>query len=218
MTRNFKSILISLLCLLLAGGATLFILSWDEHSLEIANLGVFFFKLLPFVFAIMAICFFPFETVSTPLKLLACVSAFGIFFCYGVAKLIYYFIENVTYEEFYLLLQLLTPFVLLSLALALRCGGMKGKDVGIFGLISIIFMISGIEDLTSQYVRIAIVPGYKIPETWDWANHMTVFFGRVLTKNEAYIFIAVHFVMIALILYLAYAKNSPIKKRLAKVL
>ncbi|OPX42960.1 hypothetical protein CLHUN_31040 [Ruminiclostridium hungatei] len=214
MTKNVKDILISVFCVLIAGAAALFILSWDEHALKIANLGVFFFKLVPFVFAIMAICFFPFEKISTPVKLLFCVSAFGVFFCYGVAKLIYYFIEQVTYEEFYLLLQLLTPFIILALAFALRCGGMKSKDVGIFGAISIIFMISGIEDLTSQYVRIAIVPGYQIPENWDWANHMTVFLGRVLTKNEAYIFIAVHFVIIALILYLAYSKNNPLKRLL----
>ncbi len=216
MTKNVKNILISLFSLILAGICTLFILNWDEHTLKIASLGIFFFKLLPFVFALIALCFFPFEKINTPIKLLFCVFAFGIFFCYGVAKLIFYFIEQVTYEEFYLLLQLLTPLMILSLALALRCGGMKGKDVGIFGTIAIVFMISGIEDLTSQYIRIALVPGYKIPETWDWANHMTVFLGRVLTKNEAYIFIAIHFVIIALILYLAYSKNNPLKKLLSK--
>ena len=209
MTKNIRNILFSVLCLILACACTVFILNWSEHAQTIANLGVFFFKLLPFVFALMALCFFPFEKINIPIKLLFCVFAFSIFFCYGAAKLIFFYCEQSPYEDFYLLLQVLTPLFILSLALALRCGGMKSKDVGVFGAIAIIFMISGIEDLTSQFLRIAIVPGYQIPEKWEWANHMTVFLGRVLTKNEAYIFIAIHFVIIALILFFAYAKKSP---------
>jgi len=208
-TKNIKNLVISIVCFLIAASLTAFIVKWDQHALEIANIGVFFFKLLPFVFGLAAICFFPFDDIkNVPLKLLLVLSTFGFFFCYGMAKAIFLFVGKVPYQEFYLLLQLLTPTFILSLALALRCGGMTAKDVAIFGTITIIFMISGIEDLTSQWIRIAIVPGYIVPEQWAWANHMTVFLGRVPSKNEAYVFIAIHFVLMAIILYFAYTKNN----------
>lgn len=207
-SKDIKNAVLSIVCLVVAAVLSLFILSWNHHSLEIANLGVFFFKLLPYIFSLAAICLFPFEKIMVPLRLLLVLAAFGVLFGYSVGKLIYLFNAQVPYQVFYLELQLLTPMIILSLTLALRCGGMAVKDTAIFGIIAILFMISGIEDLTSQFIRIAIVPGYTIPETWDWAQHMTVFMGRVLTKHEAYIFISIHFVLIALVLYFAYTKEN----------
>jgi len=215
-SKFFKNVVISFICLFITLGLTVFILNWDKHTLEIMNLGVFFIKILPFVFAMAAICFFPFDRVNVPLKLLFVLFSFGVIFSYGFCKLIFLFLKQVEYQEFYLLLQMITPIIILSLALALRCGGMLAKDVAVFGAIAFIYMVSGIEDLMAQVVRMSS-PGYVFPETWDWATHMTIFVGRPLNKYEAFVFIGIHFVIIALILYIAYAKNN-IFMRLSKKL
>ncbi len=199
----------SLLCLFVACILSLIIFKSLHNSLEIPSIWVFLFKLLPFIFALAFISLFPFDKFKTPLKLLLILFAFAVIFSYCIGKLIYYFVDKPVYVEFYLLLQIMTPLIILSLALALRCGGMDTKDVAIFGVTGIILMVSGIEDLVSQIVRVIIVPGYTIPETWNWARHITVFLGHVTTKNEAYVFISIHFVIIFFILYFAYTKNNP---------
>jgi hypothetical protein len=206
--KKYRKEIVALGFLLAALVLTGVVLTWGHDSLEIPNVWVFLLKLLPFACAAAFIALFPLDRLKTPLKLLAVLGAFGVIFAFFIGKLIYYFLERPVWVEFYLLLQFMTPVIILSLALALRCGGMKTRDVAVFGATGIVFMVSGIEDLVSQIVRMVIVPGYAMPATWDWARHMTVFIGHVPTQYEAYAFIAVHFALIALILYVAYAKNN----------
>ena len=44
--------------------------------------------------------------------------------------------------------------------------------------------------------------GAYIPKVWFWADHMKIFLGHYPSKNEAFVFIAVHVVLALLILFL----------------
>lgn len=211
-----RNLVISIACMAVAAVLTVLIMNWSSHTLEIKNLTVFLIKLVPFFLVLAGICYFPFEKTAMVLKLLFVLFAYGVIFSYGFCKIIYLFLKPVPYEEFYLLLQILAPFIILSLVLALRCGGMKAKDSAVFGTITLIFMVSGFEDLMAQFVRMGD-PGYVFPEVWAWATHMTIFVGRALNKYEAFAFIGIHFVLIALILFAAYKKDNFIIRFASKI-
>lgn len=199
---------ISVVFLLLAFISAGLVLTWKYHSLEIANLGVFFIKLLPFVFALIGIGYLPEHWFKPPWSLLLVMASFAFIFCYSVAMLIIiYFDPN--WEKFYLILQMMVAFIILALAFAFRMGGGRKKEVFVFGSTTLIFMLSGIEDLTSHILQIFLDPDITaLPEKWDWARHMTVFFGRVLNKAEALLFIAAHFLIITLILVFSYGPGN----------
>jgi hypothetical protein len=67
----------------------------------------------------------------------------------------------------------------------------------------LLLMLSGLEDLAFLTINHQTDPQFKsIPEHWTWASHINVFFGRPVTKYEAYGFITIHVVAALLVLLL----------------
>ena len=69
---------------------------------------------------------------------------------------------------------------------------------------SLLVMLSGIEDLLFFVWR-----GEPVPARWDWADHLTVLFGHVASRTEAYAFVAVHLVAAVLVLALPFGRRVP---------
>jgi hypothetical protein len=97
----------------------------------------------------------------------------------------------------------LVPFVILALVLAYRLGG-GTRETSLrltFGML--LLQLSGLEDLAFLTVNPHTDPQWTpIPETWTWADHMTVFLGHPASKHQAYAFITVHVVLALLVLFL----------------
>lgn len=160
---------------------------------EVRNLGIFLFKLTPFICAALAISLLDPNIISRfhltiPLVFL-CFA--GFFFVY-VPRMFFEVFYNEA-EGLYYKTLIVVPFVILSLTLAFRLGGGgTGTTLRIaFGLL--LLMISGLEDLA--YLIINPHPPGKwnpIPEIWEWPSHMIVRIGHAPTKYEAYAFIIFH--------------------------
>jgi|GEM_PF-1838431 len=185
---------------------TILILNWNKNTKEIENLFIFLIKLTPYFFGLLAIACLPVEKFNKLLCILLILLNFACIFCYFIPRLFYFFL-NPDWDRYYLKTQMLVPFIILSLLLSYRLGGGKIKDVIILGVNSILFMLSGIEDLCYFLVN-----RLDIPKEWSWPSHMIVRLGKIPTKNEAFVFIGVHFFLILLIFFLAYSKYSPFTK------
>jgi len=201
---SFTSFLIAILL------ATI-IVSSPYHTQSIPSIWIFIFKLLPFFFALIGISLFPSHKIKPPWNLILIILGFGIVFCYFFPKQAYFFLKS-EWENFYLVSQMMIPFIILLLAFTMKMFGLKIKETFIFGLTCIIFMLSGIEDLFFLLLNPNLETGeFMIPNKWDWAHHMTIRVGRVLSKNEAFAFIALHFLIIIFIFYFSYSNNRWIR-------
>lgn len=171
------------------------------HEKEISNLWVLLAKLAPFVLALEAIARLEIAPSTRRRLAMAAVPAtFVVFFCWFVPKIFFHSDDG---QQLYYYVLTLTPFVILALALAYRLGGAAAGPVRRVGYAMLLLMLSGLEDLAFLTVNAHTDPAWTpIPERWDWAEHMTVFAGRPLTKYEAYVFIAVHVVLAVLVLTL----------------
>jgi hypothetical protein len=171
------------------------------HSREIQNLGELLLKLVPFVLAVEAIAHMRLsDRVRRALALAAVPVCFLVYFTNFVPRI---FFENGQGRSVYFLLLTVTPFIILSLVLAYRLGGGSGGMARRLGYAMILLQLSGLEDLAYLTVNPHTDPEWtSIPAVWEWADHMTVFVGRPLTKNEAFVFIAIHVVLALLILTL----------------
>lgn len=165
------------------------------HTKAIPNVGVLLLKLVPFVLAVEAIAHMSLSaSVRRGVALAAVPVCFLVYFAYFVPKI--FFGEGVYY-----LVLTLTPFLILALVLGFRLGGGSGGVARRLGYAMILLQLSGIEDLAFLTVNKQTDPQWTpIPQVWTWADHMTVFFGRPLTKYEAFGFIAVHLVLAVLVL------------------
>jgi hypothetical protein len=171
------------------------------HEREVKALWILLVKLLPFVLATEAVARLDLDgPARRRLALLALPGAFLIFFCFFVPRMFFYADDPPTLYYYVLAL---TPFVILSLALAYRLGGGPPGGVRRLSYALLLLMLSGLEDLAFLTVNPHTDPRWTpIPEVWSWASHMTVFLGHPPTKYEAYAFIGVHVVLAALVLFL----------------
>lgn len=171
------------------------------HEKRIPNVGVLLIKLVPFVLALEAIAVLRLSaTAARRIALAAIPVSFLVYFCYFVPRV---FFESGNGNSIYYLLLTLTPFLILALVLAFRLGGGSGATARRLGYAMILLQLSGVEDLAYLTVNPHTDPQWTpIPAVWTWADHMTVFLGRPLTKNEAFVFIGVHVVLALLILLL----------------
>jgi hypothetical protein len=133
------------------------------------------------------------------------VATFAVFFCVFTPKMFARVLAN-DFAGFYSLMRVLTPLLILGIALAYRLGGGAGSSVRRIAYGSILVMLSGVEDLLFWVWR-----GSPIPARWDWADHITVVLGHVASRTEAYIFIGVHLAAAAAVLL------APPRARLARV-
>jgi hypothetical protein len=167
------------------------------HTKAIPNVAVLLLKLVPFVLAVEAIAHL---SLSAAMRRRVAVAAipvcFLVYFAYFVPKI--FFGEGVYY-----LVLTLTPFLILALVLAFRLGGGAGGTARRLGYAMLLLQLSGIEDLAFLTVNHHTDPQWTpMPQVWSWADHMSVFFGRPLSKYEAFGFIAVHVVLAVAVLTL----------------
>ncbi len=204
---NLRKNLISLIFLFITIVLTLFILTQVSMEKEIPSLGVFLFKLLPFVFATISVAYLDFdEAVRKPLSLLSVPITFLGFFCYFVPTLFYYSNE---FEVMYQTMLLTVPYIILSLAFSYRMGGGSTGTTIRLSFAMLLLMISGIEDLAFLLLSSQYDPNWAgMPQVWEWASHMTVRVGRPVTLYEAYVFIAVHIALAALVMFYPFRRGS----------
>lgn len=161
---------------------------------EVRNLGIFLFKLTPFVCATLAIALFPIEVftrwkLTVPLTYLC----FGVFFFVYVPKMFFDVAFNEAGKLYYMTL-VFSPFLILAFAAVFRLGGGSSQTTLRIAFGMLCLMLSGLEDLAFLTLN-PHEPGSAyapIPEVWSWASHMKVRLGHYPSKYEAYAFIAVH--------------------------
>jgi hypothetical protein len=177
------SLFFGVLALFLGG----FIIIVLPHDREVKSLGIFLFKLLPFIFAALSIALLDVDLVKR-VKLIFpfLVMCFLVMFCIFIPR-IFFYLED--FPKVYYLFLMLMPFIILTITLAYRLGGGTTGDTLRLAFILLCFMLSGIEDLAVLKVN---HPTDPIPEVWEWASHIKVWIGHYPTKYEAYAFIAFH--------------------------
>lgn len=169
------------------------------HDREVKSLGIFLFKLLPFVFAAEAIARLDVE-LARRLHLVRILIplAFCVFFLYFVPKIFFYLDD---FKTVYYHILVLTPIIIVTLTLAYRLGGGTPGNVRRIAYAMLLIMVSGLEDLAFLKVNHHTDPQWAtIPDVWTWASHMKVFLGHYPSKNEAFAFIAVHVVLVLFVL------------------
>jgi hypothetical protein len=173
-----------------------------KPSRDLTSVWVLLVKLAPFVAAAVAIAWLDVDRARRlRLPLIAPPLCFLVFFTYFVPQIFYY--HNVgDFDLLYYTILVLTPFIILSLVLAIRLGGAGTGTVLRLAIAMILLQLSGIEDLAyvTNATRHGLMDG--IPKVWTWADHITVFIGHPPTRGEAYAFIAVHIVLAVLVLAL----------------
>jgi hypothetical protein len=169
------------------------------HDRDIPNVGVLLLKLVPFVLALEAVAALRLGPAARRAVALAAIPVcFLVYFAYFVPRV--FFEEGEGNDGVYYLLLTLTPFLILTFVLAFRLGGGSPGVVRRLGYALILLQLSGIEDLAYIKVNPHTNPDWtSVPDVWTWADHITVFLGQPATKEQAYVFIAVH-VVIALAL------------------
>ena len=184
MKRHMKfSLLFGTLAVLLA----LYIVLFLPHDREVKSLGLFLFKLLPFLLAVFSIALLDVDLVKRlRLVIPALAFCFLVVFCIFVPKIFFYLDE---FPKVYYLSLMMVPFIILTITLAYRLGGGTTGDTLRLAFILLCFMLSGIEDLAVLKVN---HPTDPIPEIWEWASHIKVWIGHYPTKYEAYAFIVFH--------------------------
>jgi hypothetical protein len=151
--------------------------------------------LVPFVLATEAIVALPDAWVGRwRLGEVAVVASFALVFCVFVPRMFGRVLVD-DFDGFYALMRIVTPLLILALALAYRIGGGWPASIRRVAYASLLVMLSGIEDLMFWVWR-----GAPVPARWDWADHITVLLGHVASRTEAYAFIGVHLVAAAAVL------------------
>ena len=172
------------------------------HSRTISSAWVLLFKLTPFVAASIAVGWLDLDWAHRlRLQLILPPLCFLVFFTYFVPKIFYY--SGGPFDSLYYITLIMVPFIILSLVLMLRLGGIGTSTVMRLAIAMLLLQLSGIEDLAFLTINDLSGTQYSpIPQVWTWADHITVFIGHPPTKYEAYAFIAAHVVAAVLVLTL----------------
>ncbi|MEV0130579.1 hypothetical protein AB0H83_19215 [Dactylosporangium sp. NPDC050688] len=188
-----------LVLLALAAGTAAVVWFVLPHDREVKSLGIFLFKLLPFIFATEAIARLETE-LARRLHLVRILVPimFCVFFLYFVPKIFFYLDD---FPTVYYHILVLTPIIIMALTLAYRLGGGTPGNARRIAYAMLLIMVSGLEDLAFLTVNDHTDPQWStIPDVWTWASHIKVFLGHYPSKYEAYAFIAVHVVLVVFVL------------------
>lgn len=170
---------------------------------DVESLGSFLFALVPFVLAAEAVAWFP-QAWRRPWWVpSALMAACFIVVMGGFAPLMFGSMVDNDFDRFYGQMRILVVFAILALVLCLRLGGATAGQVRRGAYASLLVMLSGLEDLMFQ-----VWAGNDIPDSWGWAEHMTVRLGHVASQNEAFAFIAVHLVLAMAVLFVPLRRKA----------
>lgn len=211
----FRRNLVFLILVAITGALAAYIWVGLPHDREVKSLGMFLFKLLPFVLAAEALARLDvelFHRLRAARWLMPI--CFAVFFLYFVPKIFFY---GEDHPNLYYHVLTLTPFIILSFALAYRLGGGQPGTTRRLAFGMLLIMISGAEDLA--FLTVNDMRGtdfHPIPEVWTWASHMKVRLGHYPSKYEAFGFIAVHLALAAFVLFAPtrwFEKLNPWRKK-----
>ena len=176
---------------------------------KVESLSEFLLKLVPFFLATEAIARLDLdERLRSIVARIGLVVTFLGFWAWFVPKIFFYAGVGDDFDQLYVTIFVLTPYVILALAAASRLGGAPGQQVRRLAWAMLLLMVSGIEDLAFLKVNRHTDSRFtSVPDRWTWATHMRVRLGHYPTKYEAYAFITVHVVAALVVLF------APIPKR-----
>ncbi len=170
------------------------------HGKGLDSLWQLLFSLTPFVAATIAIGHLDHRWAQKlRLHLILPPLCFLVFFCYFVPHT-FYFATRSEFGRLYFTQLMLVPFIILVIALCVRLGGGRTSTVVRLATAMIILQLSGIEDL-GFVLTVMQREGEAMPEVWEWADHIAVRLGTYPTATQAFIFIAVHVLIAALVLF-----------------
>lgn len=207
MVEKLKTVLrenaVSLVSFSIAAALAAYIVLVLPPDREVKSLGIFLFKLLPFIFASVAIATVQREWfIRWQLHYLLIAAAFLGFFCYLVPKIIFHRSE---FAELYYILLITTPYVILTLVLAFRMGGGSSEQTFRLAIALLLLMVSGLEDLA--FFTVNFDPSWPpLPEVWDWVTHIAVRIGHPPTRNEIVLFAIGHVILALFVLYFPFGR------------
>lgn len=201
--ENLRENIVSLTSFIIAvilAGIILFVLPQER---EVRNLGILLFKLLPFIFASLAIASVKRDVLQNAyLKYILIIGSYLAFFTYLIPKIIFH---RGVFEELYYILLITAPYIILCLVLTFRLGGANGGQTFRLAIALLLIMVSGIEDLA--YFTVNFDPNWgPLPEVWDWVTHIAVRIGHPPTRNEIVVFAIVHFILAFGVLVLPFSR------------
>ena len=167
----------------------------------------FLLKVSPLLFAVVTIALFPTRRGwSIYLPVLGFVaylgyidSAFGI----EVDRLVeaaQAHSEQAQFSQYYRFSIFVSAFVVLFGLFCFRMGGGSTAKALKLGLAGVLLLISGLNDLTMWAMY--DWPGGVRPDTFYWASHVSVFFGRAPGLADMLVFLAVHLALVVTIVHL----------------
>lgn len=183
--------------LTLVSAATVYVAFPKQQTL--GNVGVLLAHLVPFVFATETIASLkPAWFERWRLRELTQIVTLAIVF-FGFVPMLFHKViaQTLDFDKFYYLMLTLVPLLILTWALHFRLGGGNPGAVRRAAYANLLLMLSGIED-----VMFWVWQHKPVPEHFTWASHINVFLGHVATRADAYVFIAIHVVLAALIVFL----------------
>ncbi len=198
-----------LLPALVGGGITALVMLVLPPDRTINGLGEFLFKLTPLVSAVFTIALFPRQRTWSHWFLLG---AFLLYMGYLDSQLVIEIfrlmgvadqsaeVQNAQFAFFYRFAIFLNAFTVLLAVFAFRLGGGRSDHALKLGLAGILILISGLNDFTFWWMY--QWPGGTRPETFDWASHVIVFTGSPPTAFGMVIFISIHLILAAVVMFL----------------
>lgn len=196
-----KSNRVSILFFILAACTAAIIIFVLPQDREVKSLGIFLFKLLPFIFASLSLA-----TVTRDMLKHQATQYFSITFCFLVFFTLIVpkiFFHAEVFEDLYQVMLITTPFLILCFVFIYRLGGANGRQGFRLSTALLLIMISGIEDLA--YFTVNSDPSFaNMPEVWDWVTHLAVRIGHSPTKNDIIISVIVHFSLAIAVLALPF--------------
>ena len=131
--------LVSFIIAVILAAIILFVLPQER---EVRNLGIFLFKLLPFIFASLAIASVKRDVLQNKyFQYLLIIGSYLAFFTYLIPKIVFH---RGVFQDLYNVLLITAPYIILCFVLAYRLGGANGNQTFRLAIAMLLIMVSGI--------------------------------------------------------------------------
>jgi hypothetical protein len=171
----------------------------------LADLGDWAFRLSPFPLAVLTVALLPRRWLGAALLVLGVVVYMGYLDTGMVSRILDLANapdaqQDAMFEPVYQFELFTATFVVLFALLAYRMGGARTASVVKVGVASVLVVISGLNDMTFWLTNDWGPDGR--PSVLHWASHITVFVGGPPGVVTAWVFLAVHLLLAAVVLAL----------------